>query len=367
MPAPASVRITVLFNTAGPPPANQDYSRDLESGARQAEYDIHRALLEAGYDSRLLGIYNDIRPLLDGLAAQQPDLVFNTCEAFRKDSAMEMNVAALLDLLGVPYTGSAPAALLLGRDKVLTKKILDFHQVPVPRFYLCARGKPIEGARGLNYPLIVKPVGEDGSRGIAQASVVKDDRALEERATFVHQSLQQDAVVEEFIEGREFYLGVLGNDELQNLPPVEIRLEGLPAGTPRIASYRAKWDPKFRHRHGITSIIRRDLPIELMVRMEEAARTCYRALHLHDYGRIDVRVTPDHRFFVLEANPNPYLAKGDDMADAAEQVGLGYSAFIARIVELALVRGRAATGAPTPAPAPAPPSDAVAAAQAAGG
>jgi D-alanine-D-alanine ligase len=310
----------------------------LESGVKQAEYDIHMALLEAGYESRLLGVYSNVNDLLDGIRAQKPDLVFNTCEAFQRRSALEMNVAALLEMLGVPYTGSPPSALLLGRDKALAKKILLFHQVQVPRFGVCTRGQPVNGMAELSFPLIVKPLAEDGSKGIAQTSVVKDQAALCERVTFVHQSLAQDALVEELIEGREIYIGVLGNETLQVLPVIEMRFDKLPGSKPRIASYRAKWDPKFRERHGIANVFPTDLEPGVVARLEEVGRTAYRALNLRDYARIDVRMTPDGRAFVLEANPNPYLAYGEDMADAAERAGMSYPQFISRIVELAWER-----------------------------
>ncbi len=338
------LRVTVLFNTAGPPPADQDYSAELETGAQQAEYDVHMALLEAGYQSRLLGVYSNVNDLLDGIRAQKPDVVFNTCEAFQRKSALEMNVAALLEMLGIPYTGSPPAALLLGRDKALAKKILLFHQLQVPKFGVCARGVPVNGPMELTFPMIVKPIAEDGSKGIAQTSVVKDHDSMCERVAFVHQSLAQDALVEELIEGREIYIGVLGNEALQVLPLIEMRFDKLPGSKPKIASYRAKWDTKFRERHGIENVFPTDLAPDLIERLEEVGRTAYRALNLRDYARIDVRVTPGGEIFVLEANPNPFLAYGEDMADAAERSGMSYPQFISRIVELAWERRRRRRG-----------------------
>ncbi len=357
------LKVLVLFNTAGPPPPNQDYSRDLEAGVKQAEYDVFAALLERGHEARLLGIHSDVQVLFDGVQAWKPDVVFNACEAFRRQSAMEMNIAALLELLGLPYTGSPPSALLLARDKVLAKKILTFHRVRVPRFAVVPLGAPLEGPIGVRYPLIVKPAAEDGSRGIAQASVVRDRDALEARVRFVHQSLSQDALVEELIEGRELYLGLLGNPDPTPLPLIEMTFEKIPEAKPRIASYRAKWDPKYRERHGIQNVFPSDLAPEVVHRIEDVGRTAYRALHLRDYARIDVRLTPEGEIYVLEANPNPYLAFGEDMSDAAERAGMPYPEFVSRIVELASERRGRGANAEAPARAAAARAVALAAAQ----
>jgi D-alanine-D-alanine ligase len=343
-------RVLVLFDTDGDPPANQDFTRHMAGAVDEVEFEVSRVLLERGYGVRLLGFRGDVNQLLSGLRAEPFDVVFNLTERFRDQSALDYTVAGMLEMLGVPYTGAGPSGLILSRHKALTKMVLNHHDVRTPRFIEIEEGTPCQRPSDLRFPLIVKPVDEDASVGIARASVVRDDGALGERVAFVHERLKTSAIVEEFIAGREIYVGVIGNDQPKALPPIEMMFD---AGVPdeaRIATFKVKWSTKHRDRMGIKNRIASDLPPEVGAKLAEVAVQSYRSAGLRDYGRVDVRLAHDHEIYVVEANPNPYLSDGEDMAWAAEEGGYPYGDLLEAIVDMALKR--AAAPAPPPAAAP---------------
>jgi D-alanine-D-alanine ligase len=270
-------RVLVLFDTDSDPPATQDYSRHLGGSVDEVEFEVSRVLLQRGYEVRLLGFRGDVDRLLVGLRAEPFDVVFNLTERFRDQSALDYTVAGLLEMLGVPYTGAGPTGLILARHKALTKMVLNHHDVRTPRFIEIEEGMPCNRPSDLRFPLIVKPVDEDASVGIARASVVRDDGALRERVEFVHEKLKTSAIVEEFIAGREIYVGVIGNDQPKALPPIEMVFD---AGVPdeaRIATFKVKWSTKHRDRMGIKNRIASDLPPEVATRLAEVAVQSYRS------------------------------------------------------------------------------------------
>jgi D-alanine-D-alanine ligase len=332
------VKIAVVFDTLHPEWEEEDFWREFGSGVEEAEYEVADALRRNGHELRLIGIRDDIRALVDRLGEFAPDLVFNCCEAFRGNSHYEYGVAALLEMYGYRHTGSPATALLVARNKSMSKKILRFHGIRVPEFAVFHPGEPFLRPSAVRYPLIVKPLLEDASVGIAQASVVHDDAGLEERVRFIHEKFSQAAIAEELIEGRELYVGLLGNDELLMLPPVEMHFGRLPKAERRIATYKAKWDVEYRERHHIRTGFARRLPPELLGRIRWTCETAFHALWLEDYGRLDLRVTHDHEVYVIEANPNPFISYGHEFANAAEKTGLKYPAFIQRIVDEAVKR-----------------------------
>ena len=241
---------------------------------------------------------------------------------------------------GYRYTGSSPTGLLVARNKSLTKKILAHHEIRVPAFAEFRPGeKPVRPSE-LRFPLIVKPLLEDASVGIAQASVVEDDEELGVRVKFIHEKFHQAAIVEELIEGRELYVGLIGNGTIQVLPIVELTF-GEADGEHRIATYKAKWDEEYRKRKKIKNVFAKGLSDEVAAKIADTCTTAFHALWLHDYGRVDLRLTHDDAVYVLEVNPNPFLAQENEMADAAGKAGMSYNAFIQRIVEEALARGAA--------------------------
>lgn len=332
------MKIAVIFDSPHPEWQDADFKREVEKKVEEAEYDVARALLAGGHDVQMIGIGDDIHPLLERLAAFQPKLVFNGCEAFRGHARHEYAVAALLDLYGYRYTGSSPTALLVARNKSLTKKILAYHDIRVPAFAEFHEGDALVRPSELRFPLIVKPMLEDASVGISQASVVEDDGALKQRIEFIHGKYHQAAIVEELVEGRELYAGLIGNDEVEVLPLTEMTFGEPETGEHRIATYKAKWDEDYRKKKKIKNIFAKGVSEELTARIREICRTAFHALWLQDYGRIDVRLAHDDEVYVLEVNPNPFIAYEHEMANAAEKAGLKYNAFIQRIVEEAMAR-----------------------------
>ena len=334
------MKIAVVFDTLFSGLEDRDFKQEVEAEVPEAEYEIAEALIENGHEVFLIGYHDDLAHLLARLEHFQPELVFNASESFMGKSRYDYAITALLEMTGYRYTGSPPEALLLARDKAASKKILTYHDIEVPTFEVFGLGDPVEAPTRLGFPLIVKPTHEDASVGIAQASVVQDEAALIDRVKFIHRRLRQPAIAEELIPGREFYVGLLGNGQPDILPIVELTFDGIPKEEQRIATYSAKWDLEYRQRWGIKNIFARRIADDTRAEMTRVARSAYNALGLRDYGRIDMRVTADRRVVVLEVNPNPYISFGEDMANAAERMGLDYYEFIERIVEEAINRYR---------------------------
>jgi D-alanine-D-alanine ligase len=332
------VKIAVIFDSPHPEWEDEAFKREVEQKVEEAEYDVARALMAGGHDVLMIGIGDDVTPLLTKLAAFQPKLVFNGCEGFRKNARHEYAIAALLDMYGYRYTGSSPTALLVARNKSLTKKVLAFHGIRVPAFAEFHEGDELVRPSELRFPLIVKPLLEDASIGIAQASVVEDDTSLEQRVEFIHAKYHQAAIVEELVEGREVYVGLIGNDELEVLPLTEMTFGEPETGEHRIATYKAKWDEDYRKKKRIKNVFAKGVSDELTRRIGEICSTAFHALWLQDYGRVDVRLAHDDEVYVLEVNPNPFIAFEHELAEAAAKAGLKYNAFIQRIVDEALAR-----------------------------
>jgi D-alanine-D-alanine ligase len=332
------MKIAVIFDSLHPEWEDAAFKHEVEEKAEEAEYDVARALMAGGHDVTMIGIGDDVAPLLKKLADVQPKLVFNGCEGFRKNARHEYAIAALLDMYAYRYTGSSPTALLVARNKSLTKKILAYHGIRVPAFAEFHEGDTLVRPSELRFPLIVKPLLEDASIGIAQASVVEDDLSLAQRVEFIHTKYHQAAIVEELVEGREVYVGLIGNDDLQVLPLTEMTFGEPETGEHRIATYKAKWDEDYRKKKKIKNVFAKGVSDELTRRIGDICSTAFHALWLQDYGRVDVRLAHDNEVYVLEVNPNPFIAAEHEMAEAAEKAGLKYNAFIQRIVDEALAR-----------------------------
>ncbi len=302
---------------------------------------LDQALVAGGHTTRRLAVDAEVQPLINELTREAPDLVFNLAESFRGKSALESNVAALLNLIDLRYTGSSPAGLILAGDKTLTKKVLSFHSILSAKFATVYRGQ-VDWSGDISFPLIVKPPQEDASLGITQKSIVNNVKELLDVMGGLQQEYQSSVLVEEFIDGREFYVGVLGNSKVEALPIIELDFSKFPKDLPKIASWEAKWgddgDEKGEQFAGTESIFPTDLPEELAKRIQQVAIDSFQALRLRDYGRIDIRVTPKEEIYVIEANPNCYLEAKSEFARAAQKGGLEYPALISRIVELASAR-----------------------------
>src|SRR5215211_6864546 len=296
------------------------------------------ALRGLDHEVKAIVVDSKIDALVEALRQEAPDLLFNLAESFAGKSALESNVAGLLNLLDYHYTGSSPAGLMLAGDKSLTKKVLRFHGVQTPEFATLYRGA-VDWSDNLTFPVIVKPPQEDASLGITSASVVHEIKDLFAKIGELQLEYQAPVLVEQFIDGREFYVGVLGSANVEALPVLEMDFTGFPADRPRIASWAAKWgedgEGSGAEFAGTKSIFRTNLDPELVTRMQAIAREAFNALRLRDYARIDLRVTDAGEIYVIEVNPNCYLERESEFARAAKQNGLEYDALISRIVDLA--------------------------------
>jgi D-alanine-D-alanine ligase len=327
--------ILVVCDLGAPPPADQDYAERL----KEDEYDTERSVLEAlgrlGHAARLYGVFDDIHGLIEELRRRPPDLVFNLCEAFDRDRDKEPHLAGLFELMKVRYTGAPPAALRICKDKGLTKKILSYHRIPVPRFVVSHRARPLKRLRNFAFPAFIKPLGLEASEGIARMSFADTEKDSLDRVRFVHESLGVDAIVEEYIDGRELYVGLLGNHRVEVLPPRELFFAEIPEGEPRFATFKAKWDEAYRKRWGIDSGPAHEIPPAALRDLNDVCRKVYRLFGIEGYARIDLRLKPSGDIVFLEANPNPSLAPDEDFAQAARAAGIGYDDLIGRILRLA--------------------------------
>jgi D-alanine-D-alanine ligase len=341
------MRVAVVFDT---PYSGWDHPQHQAQMEREVaawkvdepemEYQIAHALQERGHEVRLLGVCDDLQYLVRCLGEWKPDLVFNGAEAFRGNETLEYLLPGLLEAEGYRYTGAPPLALQMTRNKAISKKVLAYFGIQVPGFVSYRLHEKVEQHPGLRFPLFVKPLETDGSAGIARASLVQDMEALADRVAFIQDRFGQGAIAEEFVDGRELYVSVLGNDEsLEILPIIEMVFDkSKTRPEERIATQFAKWDEGYRDRKGIRNVIARPLSKSVRERIYQTCRTAYRALWLRDYARLDLRLSPDGQIWVLEANANPFISYGHDMANAAAKAGMEYNDFIQRIVDAAKAR-----------------------------
>jgi D-alanine-D-alanine ligase len=310
-----------------------------QEGAKHDEVvdQVAAALSEGGHKTSLIGISDDLRELLEKLDDKRPDLVFNLCERFADNDEYEMHVTAVLAMLGQPFTGTGPAGMALRQDKAVTKKLLKFHGVPYPNYATFDKDN-LEFAGNMRFPLFVKPLHGDTSLGIDDSSLVTGYSKLVERIGFIQTHLKVPALVEEYIEGREFYVGILGNDPIEVLPIMELDFAKLPAGYPRIYGYEAKSDMTSLQFGAVNAIVATDINSEVRARLVMAGREAAYALKVQDYARVDIRLSADGRPIVVEVNANPYLERTSAFALAALQAGMGYTTLVNRIVEHARKR-----------------------------
>ena len=339
--------VAVLFNHVGEDEYEQIRHVDPATLSFEPEYDIHvatimeeyravaRGLRQAGYAVRLVNMRDDVTVLERLLrSTRRPDVIFNLVEHYQDDPEHEANVAGVLDVHGVPYTGAAPFVLSLLRRKGLTKHLLLANGVPTPRYRILHEPR-IPRRHGLHYPLIVKPSREDASAGVSRESVVRDHASLLEQVRFVAQEFGPPTLVEEFIEGRELHVAVWGNDPPETLPIIEFDFSDLPPDQPNIISYDAKWNPLKEEFHRVFTVCPARLSRRAQRRVERTALAAYQVTGCRDYARIDLRLTPDDHPFVLEVNPNPDLTEGVSFMESAEKAGYEFADALRRIVELA--------------------------------
>ncbi|HZM63470.1 MAG TPA: ATP-grasp domain-containing protein [Vicinamibacterales bacterium] len=303
---------------------------------KEVEEEVAEALVKLGHEPTMHELDGTQKSLL-ALSRLECDLVFNLAESFADDDTADFKIAAFLDLIGMKYTGSGAHGLMLAQDKAVAKKIFAFHGVHTPVFAKSFRGR-LDFSHDLQFPVIVKPAREDGSIGIEFSAVVSSIRELMERMDWLHANFDSPVLIEEYIEGREMYVGVIGNDKPEPLPVIELDLSKLPDGMPRIASAEVKWGKGTKAYRDTKSSIATDLPEESVQALQQTAIAAYQALELRDYGRVDMRLQPDGRVHVIEVNPNPWLSSKAEFAMAARKSGRSYLQLIEEIVELATTR-----------------------------
>lgn len=330
-----SLRVLVLVHEGLVPPDSIEGLTDEEMGPWKAEYDVSVVLRELGHQVEVLGVGDELKPIREAIERFRPHVAFNLLLHFWGVGIYDAHVVSYLELLRTPVTGVNPRGLLLSHDKALSKKLLAFHRIRVPKFLTFRQGGSRRVPRSTRYPLIVKSQNEHASLGIAQASIVRDEAALLERVDFVHRNVGPDAIAEEYIEGRELTVGVLGNQRLTAFPVWELSFENLPDRAAPIATSRVKWDHAYQKKVGLVSKAATDLEPAEAQRIQALAKRIYRVLGLSGYARIDLRRTEAGEIYVLEANPNPDLCFGEDFAEGAEAVGLGYPDLLQRILNLA--------------------------------
>ncbi len=303
----------------------------------RTEYDVLKTLRDdLQHDVQVLGVADELTPIKQAAEQFKPHIVFNLLEAFHEIGTYDQNVVSYLELLRLPYTGCNPRGMILARDKALSKKLLQYHRIPVPEFAVAHRGRKFALPKRMGYPLIVKSLTQEASIGIAQASVVEDERRLLERVQFIHESIGTDAIVEQYIEGRELYCCIVGNERLQVFPTWEMFFEKMSDRQHRIATSRVKWSSKYQDKAGIMTGAAEPLPEGVEAKLPALCKRVYRSLMLSGYARIDMRLGTDGRLFVIEANPNPQIANGEDFARAADMADISYPQLMQKILRAGL-------------------------------
>ncbi|MDH4079906.1 MAG: ATP-grasp domain-containing protein [Nitrospira sp.] len=329
------LRILVLMHEDLVPP-NDVAGHDVKTVAWRTEYDVVSTLKKLGHEVHPLGVKSDLGVIQSAIEQWKPDIAFNLLEEFDGVAVYDQHVVSYLELLHLPYTGSNPRGLMLARDKVLTKKVLAFHKIPYPEFIEVPQGRTVKRPKSLTFPLIVKSVTEEASLGISQASIVTDDEKLADRVAFVHNHVGSAALIEQYIEGREFYVGIIGNGQLHVLPVWELIMDKLPEDAKRIATERVKWSRKYQIKYGIISKEADDLTDHKTQEIQGLAKRVYRALSLTGYARIDMRMDANGQLYVLEANPNPQIAEDEDFSDSAKKVGYQYKDLLQELLNVGL-------------------------------
>ncbi|MEO7192457.1 MAG: ATP-grasp domain-containing protein [Vicinamibacterales bacterium] len=326
------LRVLMLMHDYLVPPDDTTGS-DPATAPWRTEYDVLETLRkELQHDVHPLGVKDDLAGIRQAHDEFKPHIAFNLLEAFHEVGTFDQNVVSYLELLRLSYTGCNPRGMLLARDKALSKKLLHYHRIPIPAFVMVRRGRKPRLVKGLTFPVIVKSLTQEASIGISQASVVDDEAKLRERVQFIHESIGTDAIVEEYVEGRELYCGVLGNQRMQVLPVWEMTFAHMPDGQHRIATERVKWNAKYQAKVGIATGAAQDLPTGVADRVQHISKRVYQVLELSGYARIDLRLDDQGRIHVLEANPNPQIARSEDLAQSAASAGIPYPALLQRIL-----------------------------------
>jgi len=339
------LRVLVLMHPDLVPPDSTKGYTEQQINEWKTEFDVVKTLRRAGHEVRPLGVHDELKPIRDEIEALKPDVVLTLLEQFHGEAIYDQNVASYLELMHIPYTGCNPRGLMLARGKDLSKTLVHYHRIPVPAFVVFPMRRKVRRPARLTLPLIVKSLNEDGSYGISQASVVDTDAKLAERVGFIHERIGTPAIAEQYIEGREIYVGVLGNERLRVLPVWELEFGNMAQGDWPIATEKVKHDTDYQERRGILHGPAKNLTPELVARIQRCAKRIYRTLELDGYARIDFRLSADDTPYFLEANPNPEIAESQEFAAAAKHDGIKYADLLHRILALGMQRATSSPAA----------------------
>ena len=338
------LRIAALVREGlAPPETATTYDADNPPEWKM-EFDIISTLRESGHEVRPISLFDDLTPVRECILNWKPHVAFMMLEEFHGVAQYDHAIVSYLELMKQRYTGCNARGLLLSHDKALSKKIMNYHRIPTPRFAVYRKGKKVRPNARMQYPILVKSATEDASFGISQNSIVQSDEGLVERVEFVHNSIGTDALAEEFIEGRELYVGVIGNTRLQVFPVWEMLFKNMPDDVAHIATARVKWNTQYQKKHGIETAAAQGLPPEQIAKIENICKRVYRVLNMSGYGRIDLRMKPDGRVYVIEANANPNLEYGEDFAESADAFGTDFNQLLQRIIRLGMTYNAAWQG-----------------------
>ena len=329
------LRILVLVHKDLSPPDSLSRDFDWTNCPFVTEYYVVSTLRKMGHEVHVLGVISDLAKIREAVEEVKPHIAFNLLEEFHQEALFDQNVVSYLELLRVPYTGCNPRGLILGRDKAITKKILAYHRIKVPKFSVFRRNQPIKKPKNMDYPIIVKCLEEEASLGITQSSVVRSEEKLLERVDYIHTKLGTHAIAEQFIAGRELYVGVLGNYRLQAFPARQLFFDASEDPDNEFYTQSAKFDDNYRERHKIATD-RAEIAPEKDAEAQKLAKKVFRLLQFNGYARIDLRLTQEGHLYVLEANPNPDIARYDEFADGAEALKIDYPSLLTKVLNLGL-------------------------------
>ena len=330
------LKVLALFDAVAPTTLDQDLSAELKSEDWKTEAHVLAALAELGHTTDHLAIFDDVDLLRQKIRSFEPDLIFNLADQFKNNRAFDQNIVSFLEMQGLPFTGCGSTGLVLCKQKGISKKILGYHRIHVPEFAVFPRGKRCVRPKRLKFPILVKPLKEEASLGISQASFVETDEQFKERVLFIHEKYDNDVIAEEYIEGRELYVSILGHHRLQVFPIRELVFKEVPPDEPKIATYRAKWDEEYRKRWGLQNRFAEGLDPAVIANIEQTCKRIYHLLTIDGYARLDLRLTAKNEVYFIEANPNPMLAADEDFAQSAARANLSYPQLIDRIIRTGL-------------------------------
>jgi D-alanine-D-alanine ligase len=334
------LKVLVLFDGVQPTPIDADLSEEMKTEEWQAEANVMAALTELGHTAEHLAIFDDVDLVRQKIESFQPDVLFNLVEQFKNNPGFDQNIVSFFEMQGLPFTGCGSTGLTLCKHKGISKKILHYHGIHVPNFVVIPRGQRIGRPKQLKFPILVKPVKEEASYGISRASFVETDESFRDRIGFIHEKYKSDTIAEEYIEGRELYVSIMGNVKLTVFPMRELIFREVPPNEPRIATYKAKWDEKYRKRWGLEGRFVENLDSALVSEIEKTCKEIYRLLTIDGYARIDLRLSADNKPYFIEANPNPHLASDEDFAESAARAGIKYPQLIEKIIRLGMNAAR---------------------------